>query len=75
VARFDSVQWEDTKGWRIDEAARRLHLHGIGALKIHLHRPVRGTPKAITVARVGRRWYVSVRCVDVPAEPLFATGK
>jgi len=75
VARFDSVQWEDTNGWRLDEASGRLHLHGIGAVKVRLHRPVRGTPKAITVARQGRRWYVSIRCVDVPAQPLPATGK
>jgi putative transposase len=35
----------------------------------------RGTPKAITVAREGRRWFVSIRCVDVPAEPLPRTGR
>jgi len=75
VARFDSVQWEDTNGWRLDDASGRLHLQGIGAVKVRLHRPIRGTPKAITVARQGRRWYVSIRCVDVPAQPLPATGK
>jgi len=75
VARFDSVQWEDTQSWRVDQSSRRLHLQDIGAIKVHLHRPVRGTPRAITVARQGRRWYVSIRCVDVPAQPLPATGK
>lgn len=64
--RWDSVQWKDTKGWKVDADARRLHLLGIGALKLHLHRPVRGVPKAITVRREGRHWWVSVRCADVP---------
>jgi putative transposase len=74
-SRWDSLQWEDRNGWRLDEATRRLHLHGIGALKVRLHRPLRGTPKAITMRREGRRWWVAVRCVDVPAEPLSRTGR
>jgi putative transposase len=73
--RWDSLQWEDRDGWRLDEYQRRLHLLGIGALKVRLHRPLRGTPKALTVRREGRRWWVSVRCVDVPAEPLPPTGR
>ncbi len=75
VRRFDSVQWEDRSGWRLDTDRRRLHLHGLGDVKVRQHRPLRGTAKAITVAREGRRWWVSVRCVDVPAEPLPRTGR
>jgi putative transposase len=74
-SRWDSLQWEDRNGWRIDEAARRLHLFGIGALKVRLHRPLRGTAKAITVRQEGRRWWVTIRCRDVPADPLPATGR
>jgi putative transposase len=48
---------------------------GVGGLKVRLHRPVRGTPKAVTVRREGRRWWVVIRCTDVPAEPLPATGR
>ena len=73
--RWDSVQWEDTRGWRLDTDRDRLRLLGIGEVKVRLHRGVLGTPKAITVARQGRRWWVSVRCVDVPAVPLAATGR
>jgi len=73
--RFASLQWEDRDGWRLDTAARRLHLHAVGGVKVRLHRPVRGTPKAITIKREGRRWWVSIRCVDVPAEALPATGR
>ena len=74
-SRWDSLQWEDRSGWRLDTAGRRLHLMGMGALKVRLHRPIRGTPKAITVRREGRRWWVTIRCVDVPAEPLPPTGR
>jgi putative transposase len=73
--RFDSVQWEDTKGWRLQAESRRLYLLGIGHVKVRLHRPIGGTPKAITVHREGRRWWVSIRCVDVPANPLPKTGR
>jgi putative transposase len=74
-SRWDSLQWEDRNGWRLDEAARRVHLMGVGGIKVRVHRPIRGTPKAITVRREGRRWWVTIRCVDVPAEPLPATGR
>lgn len=72
--RWDSVQWEDTAGWKISDAGR-LYLQGVGHVKVNLHRPLRGVPKAITVKREGRRWYVSIRCVDVPAQPLPTTGR
>jgi putative transposase len=75
VRRFDSVQWEDTHSWALFMPERRLHLQGIGHVKVHLHRELRGKPKAITVARKGRRWWVSIRCTDVPATPLPATGR
>jgi len=74
-SRWDSLQYEDRCGWGLDGSSRRLRLHGIGHIKVRLHRPVRGTPKAITVRREGRRWWVSIRCVDVPAEPLAPTGR
>jgi putative transposase len=73
--RWDSVQWEDRSGWRVDEDRRRLRLLGIGDVKLNLHRPLRGTVKAVTVRREGRRWWVSGRCVDVPAQPLPAAGR
>jgi putative transposase len=74
-SRWASLQWDDRNGWRLDPQARRLHLFGVGGIKVRLHRPIRGVPKAVTVRREGRRWWVTIRCVDVPAEPLPATGK
>jgi putative transposase len=73
--RFDSVQWEDTSGWKLDAERGRLRLLGVGDVKVHLHRPTRGNAKALTVAREGRRWWVTVRCVGVPAEPLPAPDR
>ena len=74
-SRFNSLQWDDTKGWKLKADVRRLHLHGIGDVRVHLHREVTGTPKAITVKREGRRWFVSIRCVGVEPTPLAPTGR
>jgi putative transposase len=74
-ARFDSLQWEDTSGWKLKSEERRLRLLGVGEIKVNLHRPIKGRPKAITVKREGRRWFLSIRCVDVPARPLPASGR
>jgi len=41
-SRWDSLQWEDRSGWRLDPASRRLHLTGIGGIKV---RPLRGRPR------------------------------
>jgi putative transposase len=73
--RFESLQWEDRKGWRLDTSTSRVRLHCVGEVKVRLHRRVRGVPKAITVKREGRRWWVTIRCSDVPAKPLMPTGR
>jgi putative transposase len=75
ASRFESLQWEDTSGWKVKGEARRLYLLGIGDVKANFHRPLQGIPKAITVKREGAKWWVSVRCVDVPAMPLALTGR
>jgi putative transposase len=74
-SRFNSLQWEDTKSWKLKTEAHRLYLQGIGDVKVHLHREVKGTPKAITVKREGRRWLVSIRCTGVEPVPLAPTGR
>jgi putative transposase len=74
VHRWDSLQWEDKGGWKLTDA-HRLRLLGIGEIKMNYYRAHQGTPKAITVKREGKKWWVSVRCVDVPASPLPATGR
>ncbi len=73
--RFASLQWEDRNGWKLKDEERRLRLLGVGEVKANFHRAVKGTPKAITVKREGRKWWLTVRCVDVPAAPLPSTGR
>jgi putative transposase len=73
--RFNSLQWEDRTGWKLKFEDRRLRLLGIGEIKTNVHRPYEGVPKAITVKREGTKWWLSVRCVDVPATPLAPTGR
>jgi putative transposase len=72
--RWNSLQWEDGSGWKITEA-QRLRLLGVGHVKMNYHRPHEGVPKAITVKREGHKWWVNVRCVDVPPRPLPPTGR
>ncbi|HWD96333.1 MAG TPA: transposase [Acidimicrobiales bacterium] len=75
ASRFTSLQWEDANGWKVKSQESRLYVFGIGDIKVNLHRPVVGTPKAITIKREGNKWWLSVRCVEVPAEPRSAPGR
>ncbi|MEU4536026.1 transposase [Streptosporangium sp. NPDC023825] len=77
---FDTVTWpKDGDGCRWDSqpehpSATFVRLQGIGHVRVHRHRAVRGTVKTISVKREGSRWYVILACDDVPAEVLSATG-
>jgi putative transposase len=73
ASRFVSLQWRDYGGWKLKTQHRRLHLMGIGEIKTNYHRPMTGEPKMITVKREGAKWWLSVRCVNVPAMPLERT--
>ncbi|MFF0245514.1 RNA-guided endonuclease InsQ/TnpB family protein [Streptosporangium sandarakinum] len=77
---FDTVEWpKDGDGCRWDAqpkhpSATFVRLQGVGHVRVHRHRPVRGTVKTISVKREGSRWYVILSCDEVPAELLPATG-
>ncbi|MEV1175110.1 transposase [Nonomuraea sp. NPDC049784] len=77
---FDTVTWpKDGDGCRWDSqpehpSATFVRLQGIGHVRVHQHRPVKGEVKTISVKREGSRWYVVLSCDGVPAEPLPATG-
>ncbi|WP_026214871.1 RNA-guided endonuclease InsQ/TnpB family protein [Nonomuraea coxensis] len=77
---FDTVEWpKDGDGCRWDSqpehpSATFVRLQGVGQVRVHRHRPVRGRVKTISVKREGSRWYVVLSCDDVPAEILPATG-
>ncbi|MPY53851.1 RNA-guided endonuclease InsQ/TnpB family protein [Streptomyces acidicola] len=79
VGHFDTVTFpKDGDGCRWDstphDTQTRLRLQGVGHVRVHQHRPVRGRVKTISIKREGRRWYVVLSCDEVPAEPLPATG-
>jgi putative transposase len=73
--RFASLQWEDRSGWKLKPEVNRLRVHGLGEVKVRLHRETKGISKAISIKREGRRWFLSVRCADVPAYPRPTTGR
>ncbi|TXK41090.1 RNA-guided endonuclease TnpB family protein [Nonomuraea sp. C10] len=78
--RFDTVEWpKDGDGCRWDSqpghpSATYVRLQGVGHVRVHRHRPVKGRVKTISVKREGSRWYLVLSCDNVPAEPLPATG-
>ncbi|MEU0566920.1 transposase [Nonomuraea sp. NPDC005983] len=77
---FDTVTFVEGDGAKWDcqprhPSATFVKLHGIGQVRVHQHRPVRGRVKQVEVKREGSRWYVVVSCDDVPAVPLPATGR
>jgi putative transposase len=74
-SQFNSLQWEDPNGWKLKLAEKRLVLPGVGEVKAKYHRTPLGIPKAITVKQEGKKWWVSIRCADVPAEPLDPVGR
>ncbi|WP_210589327.1 RNA-guided endonuclease TnpB family protein [Streptomyces sp. GESEQ-35] len=79
VGHFDTVTFpKDGDGCRWDSTPHdrrtRVRLQGIGHVRVHQHRPVKGRVKTISIRREGRRWYVVLACDEVPAEPLPATG-
>jgi putative transposase len=52
-----------------------LWLSKIGRIPIHLHRPLEGIPKTVTIAREADGWYACLVCADVPIQPLPLTGQ
>jgi putative transposase len=76
---WDSIEWPQYgHGCKWDSVPHptvtRIHLFGIGHVRVHQHRAVKGTIKTITAKREGNRWYVVLSCDDVPAEPAEPTG-
>ncbi|HCU49820.1 MAG TPA: transposase, partial [Micromonosporaceae bacterium] len=84
--RFKGARWFDTVVWpsdgdgcrwdsTSDTTATRVYLQGVGHVRVHLHRPVTGRVKTISVKREGTAWYVVLSCDGVPTQPLPSTGR
>lgn len=75
---WDSIEFVEGDGAKWDSVSHptvtRVRLRGVGHVRTHQHRAVKGTIKTITVKREAGRWYVILSCDDVPAEPMEATG-
>ncbi|MGW3679700.1 RNA-guided endonuclease InsQ/TnpB family protein [Streptomyces prasinus] len=79
VGHFDTVTFpKDGDGCRWDSTPHdrqtRVRLQGVGHVRVHQHRPVRGRVRTISVKREGNRWYTVLACDNVPVEELPPTG-
>lgn len=76
--RWNSIEWQADNGARWDTVAHptvtRVYFGGMGHVRVHQHRAIRGRIKTITVKREAGRWYVVLSCDNVSAEPLSPTG-
>lgn len=75
--RYDSMTYPQApSGCKLDVDARRLRLHGVGPVKLVLHRPVEGIPKTVTItlSRTGK-WYVCFSCDCADPAQLPQTGR
>jgi putative transposase len=75
--RYDSITYPQApSGCKLDDVAHRVRLHGVGVVKILLHRPLEGTPKTATVTRSNTgKWYVCFSCECPEPSPLPKTGR
>ncbi|MBF6049012.1 transposase [Streptomyces sp. NRRL B-1677] len=76
---FDTVDFpKDGDGCRWDstphDPVTRVRLQGVGHVRVHQHRPVKGRVKTVSIKREGWQWYVILACDEVPAEPLPTAG-
>ncbi len=63
-------------GCKLDAEARHLRLHGVGMVKILLHRPLEGMPKTATISRSSTgKWSVCFSCECAEPTPLPKTER
>jgi putative transposase len=55
---------------------KRVRIHGIGNVKIRIHRPIEGRIKTASVTLSGDgHWYIAFACDNVPSKPAASTGQ
>ena len=77
--RFKGRRWfktfgftDSNNGWRVD--GNRLHVKGIGRVRLHLHRPLPSDPVSCVIKRDNKGWAAHLD-FEVPVEPLPVTGR
>ncbi|HEU4921759.1 MAG TPA: transposase [Burkholderiales bacterium] len=77
--RYRTFTFKDAakrNGVRFVAGGRRLYMHGVGNVRIRVHRPLQGTLKQVSVTLGGDgHWYAAMVCTDVPSRPLETTGQ
>ncbi len=68
--RYNSLTFTQA-GWKMDT---RLHLSGVGAIRVKLHRPIEGAIKTVTIKRDVDHWYVTFSC-EVEVDPALVADK
>lgn len=72
--RWDSVTWMSNRDACRWDDTERVYLQGIGHVRVHQHRAVKGRVRTLTLKREGKRWYVVLSCDEVPTAVLESTG-
>ncbi len=70
---FTYPQVGEHGGARLDNGL--LVLSKIGRMAVRWSRPLKGTPKTVTICREADGWYVCISCAEVPVQPLPLTGQ
>ena len=74
--RFESLILDDIHDYRfLVSGGKRVAIPLLGKVKIQIHRPLEGIPKAMYFRREIDRWYVTFACVNVPEKVLPKTGQ
>jgi putative transposase len=75
--RYASITYPQVPvGCKLDADVSRLRLHGVGLVKIILHRPLEGAPKTATISRSSTgKWYVCFSCECAEPAPLPEAGR
>jgi putative transposase len=75
--RYDSLTYPQVpSGCKLDAEASLLRLHGVGSVKIILHRPLERTPKTATITQSSTgKWYACFTCECAEPTPLPKTGQ
>jgi putative transposase len=74
--RYDSFTFPQAyaTGVKLQEGGKRVLIHGVGSVKVKLHRPLEGQLKTATVKREGDAWYLILIC-EVEPKPLSPSGE